>query len=59
VWGNIIKRVLDIGKTGLLKSFPGEITHAPAEIIPKLARQANELGAKIIVVHGEPWWNHD
>ena len=30
-----------------------EITHAPAESIPDLADKARELGAKIVVVHGE------
>lgn len=30
-----------------------EITHAPAEIIGKLAVKARKLGAEIIVVHGE------
>ena len=33
---------------------PGvEITHAPPERIPALAARAKELGAKIVVVHGE------
>ena len=30
-----------------------EITHAPVESIPDLADKARELGAKIVVVHGE------
>ena len=30
-----------------------EITHAPVESIPELAEKARELGAKIVVVHGE------
>ena len=30
-----------------------EITHAPVESIPSLADKARELGAKIVVVHGE------
>lgn len=30
-----------------------EITHAPTKSIPKLATKARNLGAKIVVVHGE------
>lgn len=30
-----------------------EITHVPPRCIPKLARRAKELGADIVVVHGE------
>jgi histidinol phosphatase-like PHP family hydrolase len=52
--GNIINAVLDIRENWDIEIIPGaEITHAPADIIPKLARKAKELGAKIIVVHGE------
>jgi len=33
---------------------PGvEITHAPPEVIPRLAQAARSLGANIVVVHGE------
>lgn len=35
-------------------AIPGvELTHAPAQAIRELARQAKELGARIVVVHGE------
>lgn len=30
-----------------------ELTHIPVESIPKLAKKAKELGAEIVVVHGE------
>ncbi|GAB4387316.1 MAG: histidinol phosphate phosphatase domain-containing protein [Thermodesulfovibrionales bacterium] len=30
-----------------------EITHAPPALIPELVREARELGAEIVVVHGE------
>jgi len=30
-----------------------EITHAPPELIPDLVREARNLGAQIVVVHGE------
>jgi len=34
--------------------IPGvEITHVPPERIPEVARRARELGARIVVVHGE------
>ncbi|MDK2893175.1 histidinol phosphate phosphatase domain-containing protein [Methanohalophilus sp.] len=37
-----------------IKVFPGvEITHVPPEEIAPLAKMAKELGAEIIVVHGE------
>ncbi len=36
------------------KLLPGiELTHVPPDLIPELAIQARELGAKIVVVHGE------
>ena len=43
-----LNRVLDI------KIIPGiEITHVPPALIPETAKKARELGAAIIVVHGE------
>ncbi len=52
--GRVINAVLDIRDNWDIEIIPGaEITHAPAEIIPKLARKARELGAEIVVVHGE------
>ena len=52
--GRVINAVLDIRDNWDIEIIPGaEITHAPAEIIPKLARKAKELGAQIVVVHGE------
>lgn len=52
--GNIINTVIDIRDNWDIEVIPGaEITHAPVEIIDKLARQARKLGAEIIVVHGE------
>lgn len=51
---NIIKTVNDIRDNWNIEIIPGaEITHAPVEIIEKLALQARKLGAEIIVVHGE------
>ena len=52
--GRVINAVMDLRDNWDIEIVPGaEITHAPAEIIPKLAHQAKELGAEIIVVHGE------
>lgn len=52
--GRIIDAVQDINDNWGITIVPGaEITHAPAEIIPKLAKKAKELGAEVIVVHGE------
>ncbi|MGZ7068181.1 MAG: histidinol phosphate phosphatase domain-containing protein, partial [Methanobacterium sp.] len=46
--------ILDIKENWDIEVIPGaEITHAPAEIIGKLANKARKLGAEIIVVHGE------
>lgn len=37
-----------------IEAIPGaEITHAPPDIIPELIKEARNLGAKIVVVHGE------
>jgi histidinol phosphatase-like PHP family hydrolase len=52
--GKIINTVKDIHENWDISVIPGaEITHAPVEVINKLAVQARKLGAEIIVVHGE------
>lgn len=52
--GKVINTVNDIRDNWDIDVIPGvEITHAPVEIIDKLALQARNLGAEIIVVHGE------
>lgn len=46
--------IIDIKENWDIEVIPGaEITHAPAEIIGKLANKAKKLGAEIVVVHGE------
>lgn len=41
-------------ESGQITVIPGiEITHVPPERIPSLASRARELGAKVVVVHGE------
>lgn len=54
----IIPRVVaiagELNKIMNLKVIPGiEITHVPPELFPKTAAKARDLGAKIIVAHGE------
>ena len=52
--GKVINAVNDIRDNWDIEIIPGaEITHAPVEVIDKLARQARKLGAEIVVVHGE------
>jgi histidinol phosphatase-like PHP family hydrolase len=52
--GKIINAVNDIRDNWDIDLIPGaEITHAPVEVIDKLAQQARDLGAEVIVVHGE------
>ncbi len=37
-----------------IRAFPGvELTHLPAESIDEVARQAKEMGARVVIVHGE------
>ncbi|MBE9537192.1 MAG: histidinol phosphate phosphatase domain-containing protein [Proteobacteria bacterium] len=37
-----------------IRVIPGvELTHVPPALIPSLEREARELGAKIVIVHGE------
>lgn len=50
----IQKAVDDINENWDINVILGaEITHTPVESIDKIARQARDLGAQIIVVHGE------
>lgn len=50
----LIDAVSDISDNWDINVIPGaEITHAPVEIIDKLAVRARRLGAEVIVVHGE------
>lgn len=50
----ISKAIEDINNNWDINVILGaEITHAPTQSIPALAKKARELGAKIVVVHGE------
>jgi putative hydrolase len=48
---NAIKKIKEFIS---IEAIPGaEITHVPPQIIPELVKEARNLGAKIVVVHGE------
>jgi putative hydrolase len=54
VLSQLIKVSRDLNRYMKIKVLPGvEITHAPPQQVPELADLARNLGAKIIVVHGE------
>ena len=44
----------EINRRDGIRVIPGiELTHLPPEAIPELARRSRELGARLVVVHGE------
>lgn len=48
---NVIKKIKGFIS---IEAVPGaEITHVPPQIIPELVEEARQLGAKIVLVHGE------
>jgi putative hydrolase len=48
---NALKKIKNLVS---IEVIPGaEITHAPPSIIPDLVKEARNLGAKIVIVHGE------
>lgn len=50
----LAKVARDLNQRQSVKVIPGvEITHVPAELIGSLVREARELGAEIVLVHGE------
>ena len=50
----IVMAAEELNKQGEIEVIPGvEITHVPPKSIPKLAKSAKDLGAKIVIVHGE------
>jgi putative hydrolase len=54
----IIPRIVsfcgEINRHGGIKVIPGiELTHIPPEAIPPLVKRSRELGATLVVVHGE------
>jgi putative hydrolase len=50
----VVKVARDLNQRQSVKVIPGaEITHVPPELIKTLVGQARELGAEIVIVHGE------
>ena len=50
----IVKALKKIQSYISIEALPGaEITHAPPQIIKELVKEARNLGAKIVIVHGE------
>ena len=50
----IVSAIRKIRSYVSVEIIPGaEITHVPPEIIPELVKEARQLGARIVVVHGE------
>jgi len=50
----LVKVARDLNQRQSVKVIPGvEITHVPPELIGSLVKEARELGAEIVLVHGE------
>lgn len=50
----LVKVARDLNQRQSVTVIPGvEITHVPPELIGSLAKEARELGAEIVLVHGE------
>ena len=50
----VVKAIEKIKDYISIDAIPGaEITHVPPQMIPDLVKEARQLGAKIVVVHGE------
>jgi len=50
----VVKAIRKIKDYIPIEAIPGaEITHVPPQLIPDLVKEARNLGAKIVVVHGE------
>lgn len=50
----IVKVIKEISECSPVTVIPGaEITHVPPKLIPVMVKRARDLGAKIVIVHGE------
>jgi len=50
----VVEAINDIAQYSDITLIPGaEVTHVPPQLIGKLVTKARELGAKIVIVHGE------
>lgn len=51
---NLVPACQELEKHYDMEIIPGiELTHTPLRLIPKLARDAKKMGARIVVLHGE------
>ena len=51
---SIVRVAEDLNKTQPVKVIPGvELTHVPPPLIASLVKKARDLGAKLVVIHGE------
>lgn len=51
---SMVRVAEDLNQTQSVKVIPGiELTHVPPGLIPPLVKKARELGAGLVVVHGE------
>jgi putative hydrolase len=54
VVSSIVKVAKDLNRIQSVRIIPGaEITHVPPKLIEPLVKQARDLGAEIVLVHGE------
>jgi histidinol phosphatase-like PHP family hydrolase len=54
ILANLCRFCSEMGRSGGAEVLPGvEITHVPPRLIPPLVARARELGARVVVVHGE------
>ena len=50
----IVRAARDLNSSQSVRVIPGiELTHIPPELIGPLTKRAKELGAKLVVIHGE------
>ncbi len=50
----IVKACTELNRNSEMKTIPGvELTYVPLQLIADLAEKARELGAKLVLVHGE------
>jgi len=54
ILGNMVRLCRELHGAALAVPYPGvEITHVPPRLISSLVARARELGAKVVIVHGE------
>lgn len=51
---SMVRVAADLNRTQSVKVIPGvELTHVPPELIHGLVKKARDLGARLVVIHGE------